>query len=156
VKTGKVAFEFRNFVRDPFDVTASLIARCGGAKTFFPLTDALYADQAKWIEKVQAASPEQQQALGAMGPEMEFKAIAELAGLQQWAAMRGIPTAKTEACLTDQEAVNQLVQMNNDAVSQYNIPGTPTFILNGNVVDLAGVPEAKVWSALESKIKAAL
>ena len=30
VKSGRVSFEFRNFVRDPFDVAASLVARCGG------------------------------------------------------------------------------------------------------------------------------
>ena len=36
VKTGKVGYEFRNYVRDPFDLTASLIARCNGAQSFFP------------------------------------------------------------------------------------------------------------------------
>jgi len=156
VKTGQVSYEFRNFVRDPFDVTASLITRCGGAKTFFPLTNAMYGDQANWIAKIQAATPEQQQALGTLGPDKQFKAIAEMAGFQQWAAMRGIPTAKTDACLTDQKAVDQLVQMNNDAVSQFDIPGTPTFVMNGEVVNMDGVPEAKIWPTLESKIKAAL
>ena len=41
VKTGQVSYEFRNYVRDPFDLTASLIARCNGAKSFFPLARAL-------------------------------------------------------------------------------------------------------------------
>jgi protein-disulfide isomerase len=156
VKTGQVAYELRNFVRDPFDVTASLVTRCGGAKTFFPLTNAMYADQENWVAKIQAATPEQQQALGTMGPEKEFAAIADLAGFKQWAAMRGIPAAKIDACLTDQKAVNQLVQMNNDAVSQFNIPGTPSFVINGKLVEMDGVPEAKIWPTLESKIKAAL
>ena len=40
VKSGQVSWEFRNYVRDPFDLTASLIARCNGAKSFFPLTRA--------------------------------------------------------------------------------------------------------------------
>jgi protein-disulfide isomerase len=156
VKNGQVAFEFRNFVRDPFDVTASLITRCGGADSFFPLTKAMYADQANWVQKIQAASPQQQQALAGMGPEQEFKAIADLAGFQTWAAARGIPEAKTNACLTDQNAVSQLVQMNNDAVSQYNVPGTPTFVINGKVVDLGTATQDEVWPTLESKIKAAL
>src|SRR4051812_15478339 len=38
VKTGQVSWEFRNYVRDAFDLTASLVARCNGAKSFFPLT----------------------------------------------------------------------------------------------------------------------
>src|SRR4249919_2359055 len=37
VKTGQVSWEFRNYVRDGFDLAASLVARCNGAKTFFPL-----------------------------------------------------------------------------------------------------------------------
>jgi len=156
VKNGQVAFEFRNFVRDPFDVTASLITRCGGADSFFPLTKAMYADQANWVQKIQAATPEQQQALASMGPEREFKAIADLAGFQTWAAARGIPETKTNACLTDQNAVSQLVQMNNDAVSQYNVPGTPAFVINGKSVDLGTATQDEVWPTLESKIKAAL
>ena len=156
VKGGNVSFEFRNFVRDPFDVTASLITRCGDPKSFFPLTKAMYASQQDWIQKLQAMSPEQQQALTTMPPAQEFKAIADAAGFPQWAAMRGIPAAKANACLADQGAVDQLVQMNNDAVQQYNIPGTPTFVMNGKLVDVGGVSEDKVWPALEAKIKAAL
>lgn len=151
VKTGQVAFEFRNFVRDPFDLTASLITRCGGARSFFPLTKAMFADQANWVDKIQAATPEQQQALSTMSPQQQFKAIADLTRFQQWAAMRGIPAAKSNACLTDQKAVDQLVQMNNDAVSQFNLTGTPTFVINGKVVE-----NVATWEALEPKLKEAL
>ena len=155
-KSGKFAFEFRNFVRDPFDVTASLVTRCGDPKTFFPLTKAMYADQLDWVGKIQAMTPAQQQALSTMQPQQEFKAISDAAGFPQWAAMRGIPAAKVNACVTNQAAIDQLVQMNNDAVQQYNVPGTPTFVMNGKLVDLGGVTEDQVWPALETKIKAAL
>ena len=57
VKKGLVSFEFRNFVRDPYDITAALIARCGGPASFFGLTRAFYADQKDWIGKIQAADP---------------------------------------------------------------------------------------------------
>src|SRR3569833_3015065 len=36
VKSGQVSWEFRNYVRDAFDVSAALIARCNGAGAFFP------------------------------------------------------------------------------------------------------------------------
>ena len=68
VKTGQVSFEFRNYVRDPFDITATLIARCGGPSSFFGLTRGLFAEQKDWIGKIQAAPPEQQQALMGMPP----------------------------------------------------------------------------------------
>src|SRR3954454_18566702 len=48
VKSGQVSWEFRNYVRDPFDLAGSQIARCNGAKTFFPLMRGIYKDQASW------------------------------------------------------------------------------------------------------------
>jgi protein-disulfide isomerase len=45
VKTGLASFEFRNYVRDPFDMTASIIARCAGKDGFFAMTHAMYDEQ---------------------------------------------------------------------------------------------------------------
>ncbi len=148
VKTGQVSFEFRNYVRDPYDVAASLIARCNGAKGFYPLTRALFKDQPQWFEKLQSAPADQQQALMALGPKEQFLAVAKLAGFQQWAAMRGVPTAKSTTCLTNEAEVNRLVQMNADATSQYpEFRGTPTFILNGSLVDGA------TWAVVEQALR---
>ena len=36
VRTGKVSFEFRNYVLNGIDVAATLVARCGGTARFFP------------------------------------------------------------------------------------------------------------------------
>jgi len=151
VKKGLVSYEFRNYVRDPFDVTASLIARCGGEASFFGLTRGLYAEQRDWVGKIQAADPARMQALQTMSPGQQFATIADVAGLKQFAALRGLPRAKAEACLADEAAVNQLVQMNSDAQSTYNIPGTPSFLINGTLVE-----NTAAWAQLEPKIKEAL
>ena len=151
VKKGLVSYEFRNYVRDPFDVTASLIARCGGEASFFGLTRGLYAEQRDWVGKIQAADPAKMQALQTMSPGQQFATIADVAGLKQFAALRGLPRAKAEACLADEAAVNQLVQMNSDAQSTYNIPGTPSFLINGTLVE-----NTAAWAQLEPKIKEAL
>jgi protein-disulfide isomerase len=152
VKTGQVSWEFRNYVRDPFDVAASLIARCGGEKTFFPLTRALYKDQPNWIGKLQTVPQDQLQALQNVGPERQFSEIAKLAGFQQWAAMRGVPTAKSSSCLTNQAEIDKLVQMTGDASTQFpNFPGTPTFIINGEMAE-----QTATWELLEPKLRAAL
>ncbi len=151
VKKGLVSFEFRNFVRDPYDITAALITRCGGAASFFGLTRAFYANQQQWIGKIQTADPAQMQALESQGPQAQFKALSEIAGFPAFAAMRGVPKAKTEACLADPAAASQLVQMNSDAVANHNIQGTPTFIINGETLT-----DASQWPLLEPKIKEAL
>jgi len=151
VKKGLVSWEFRNFVRDPYDLTASLIARCGGTASFFGLTRAFYASQKDWMAKIQTADPAQLEALQSQGPQAQFKALADIAGFPAFAAMRGVPKAKTEACLADPAAASQLVQMNSDAVSTFNIQGTPGFVINGETVT-----DASNWKLLEPKLKAAL
>jgi len=151
VKNGQVAYEFRNFVRDPLDVTGSMITRCNGPKSFFPLTRAMFADQANWFAKIQAAPQKQMEQLSTLPPAQQFAQMASIAGFQQWAAMRGVPSAKSNACLANQGEADRLVQMNSDAVSTYNVSGTPTFIINGKVVDAP-----PTWAALEPEIKKAL
>ena len=151
VKKGLVSFEFRNFVRDPYDLTAALLARCGGTASFFGLTRNLYADQQDWVGKIQAADPAKVQALQSMPPAQQFATIADLGGLKQYASLRGVPKAKAEQCLADKAAVDQLVQMNSDAVSQFSVPGTPAFVINGALVD-----QAASWDLLEPKIKEAI
>jgi protein-disulfide isomerase len=154
VKSGKVGFEFRNFVRDPFDVAASLVARCGGTTSFFGLTRGLFADQRNWMEKIQGADPNAMQRIQSLPPNQQFAEIARMAGFQDWAAVRGLPVEKTAACLSNQAEVDRLVQMQNDAVSTHNIQGTPAFLLNGEVVTIE--PGSTAWQQVEAKIKSAL
>jgi len=151
VKKGLVSWEFRNFVRDPFDMTATLLARCGGEASFFGLTRNLFTDQRDWVGKIQAADQAKLQGLQTMPPSQQFSTIADLAGLKQYASMRGVPRAKGEQCLANETEINKLVQMNSDAVSTYSIPGTPTFLINGTVVE-----NTATWGLLEPKIKEAL
>jgi len=151
LKNGSVSFEFRNFVRDPYDITAALIARCNGAKSFFPLTRAMFKDQGEWTGKLQQVPAEQMQGLQAMAPQQQFTTIADWAGLQQFAGMRGVPKAKSSQCLANQSEIDRLVQMNSDATSQYKVAGTPSFLINGKLVE-----NATSWSTLEPQIQQAL
>ena len=152
VKSGQVSWEFRNYVRDAFDLTASLIARCNGAKGFFPLTRAFYKDQATWVGKIQATPQDQLQKMQDLPPNTQFVELAKVAGFPDWAAARGVPQAKSQQCLSNEKSVDQLVQMTSDVTNQYpEFQGTPTFILNG-----AMVPETATWDKLEPALKKAL
>lgn len=156
VKTGQVAYEFRNFVRDPLDLTMSLVARCAGANpTFFKLTEQLFADQKNVFGRVQAIPAAEQQALQGLPPAQQFQRMAQLAGLPEWAAQRGLPSARTQACLADQGTVDRLVQMTSDGTSQYNLQGTPSFIVNGKLTE-GPTPGQTQWGALEPQIRSAL
>jgi len=152
VKTGKVSYEFRNYVRDPYDLGAALIARCNGARSFFALTRALFKDQSKWVEKAQSTPPDRLEAMKDLPTNRLFLEAAKLAGLPQWAAAHGVPAAKSGQCLTNQKEIERLVAMNKAATDQYpDFPGTPTFILNGKMLEQPGT-----WEALEPKLRAEL
>jgi len=152
VKSGRVSFEFRNFVRDGLDMTASLIARCGGTERFFPLTKALFAEQRSWGAKLQEVPQEQLQALQTMGPERQFVEFAKLSGLQQWAAQRGVPSGKSSACLANQDEINKLVQINGDVAAQYpEFTGTPSFVINGKLLE-----QTSTWDKLEPQLRDAI
>jgi protein-disulfide isomerase len=94
------------------------------------------------------------QQIQSLPPNQQFAEIAKIAGFQDWAAMRGLPADKSAACLANQTEVDRLVQMQNDAVSTFDISGTPSFLLNGEVVTIA--PGSTVWTQVEAKIKSAL
>ena len=54
--------------------------------------------------------------------------------------------------MANQAELNRLVQMAQKATTDYpEFPGTPTFIINGEMAENAGT-----WAALEPKIQAAL
>lgn len=154
VKTGQVSYEFRNFVTNPIDVAASLLARCGGPQPFFTLTEQMFANQDEILNRVQAGGAALQAAQQSPGAQALVK-VAEVAGLDKFVAMRGIPAAKANVCLTNEAELNRLVEMNQIASKQYNIPGTPTFLINGEIVE----PPARgteLWPHVESKLQAAL
>ena len=158
VRSGKITYEFRNYVRDAGDVAASLIARCNGPRTYFGLTRALYKDQESWQSKLAATPQDKLSAIQDLPANKEFFEIAKAAGLVQWASARGLPVARSTQCLTDEKSVKRLIQMNQDAKTQYpDFKGTPTFLINGSMVDLDSVSsEAEIWPTLEAKIKATL
>jgi protein-disulfide isomerase len=154
VKSGNVSWEFRPYViHGPIDVAADLIVRCNGANSFFPLMQALYKDQAVWMAKIEAAPQDQTAQIQALPPNQMFVAMAKLLGLQDWAAARGVPVAKSNQCLSDQKMINQEVQIVSDVSSQYpDFAGTPAFIINGKMLP----KEVAGWEALEPKLREAL
>ena len=152
VKTGQVGYEFRNYVRDPFDLAATLIARCNGTQGFFPLTRAMFEDQPNWVAKVQAAPPAQLEQLQGLPSQQIPAGAAKLAGFQEWAAMRGVPASKSAQCLSNQAEIDRLVQMNGDATTQFpNFSGTPNFVINGKLDE-----KIANWQQLDVALRNAL
>ena len=153
VEPGNVSWEFRPYViHGPIDVAANIIARCSGAKTFFPLTMALYKDQPTLEAKLQAAPQDKLSQMQNLPTTQVFVAFANLLGLQDWAAARGVPQAKSNQCLSDQKMIDQEVQYTTDVNTQYpEFAGTPSFIINGKMLKDTGD-----WAKLQPQLDAAV
>jgi len=153
VKTGQMSWEFRPYlIHGPADMAANLIARCNGPKSFFPLMLAMYKDQSVWMGKVEAAPQDKLEQIQNLPTNQVFAAMASLAGLQDWAAARGVPQAKSAQCLSDQKMIDHEVQVTTNVNNQYpDFKGTPSFVLNGQLLTDTGT-----WEKLKPQLEAAL
>ena len=143
VKTGKASLEYRSFVRDPFDMTAALVARCAAPANFFPLAHRIFAGHSDWVGKIQAKTPEEVKTVDALPVPERIVRFASIAGFDKMAAQAGIPAAKLRQCLTDKKAMDRLVFMRQQAMNAHGLHGTPTFLLNGKMT------EVHDWSRLQ-------
>lgn len=143
VSQGIVSFEVRNFVRDPLDLSAALLSRCNGEGPFFQLNERLFANQTAVQARLQAlGTPEAQQNGQAL------VGFAEAAGLIQLVGGLGIADAQARQCLADSVAIQELMNMHNAALNNHNITGTPSFLINGDLI--SGVSS---WSQLDARLQ---
>lgn len=145
VQGGKVSVEVRNAVRDKYDLTAALLARCGGPKRFFGNHEALFANQNAWMEQLQAydgsaAKPQEQKAA--------LRDIGQKTGLYALMGKRGFTPAQLDACVNDPASMKQILAMTNEAWKTLKISGTPAFTINGT---LAG---GSSWASLRDALPA--
>ncbi len=150
VKAGLVSYEVRHALRDGFDYSASLLARCDGPAAFFAAAPVLYAKQEEWLGRASEWSKTAPDAEKTPQDQM-LQAMAQGAGLDQFFAARGLTAARANACLVNHGEQQALVAMANDAWHRPNFPGTPAFLINGVLQqDLAS------WAELDKRLGAAL
>lgn len=150
VKPGRVSYEYRNFILNGPDLAMSLLARCQGAQTFFPLLDAVYGQQEQLLAPFTKADPAAQARIQAMPAERQIIGLADQGRLDQFFKLRGVPRAKYEACLTDQAGIASLQKLRDDGIKQ-QVNATPTFLLNGETL-----PGTDSWAPVKSALQARL
>lgn len=150
VAKGLVSVEMRNAVRDRFDFAAALLARCGGASRFRGNSEALFAAQPVWLGKAQAFEAENSARLANASINDSLKLIARGVGLDAVMKARGFTSVQIDACLTSKADQDAVAAMANEAWNVRKIRGTPSFMINGAVVDGVGS-----WTGLEPLLKSA-
>lgn len=134
VAGGKVSFEIRNLVRDELDLTAAMLARCGGKGRFFGNHRHLMATQGQWADdsRISSTTYAKLQANDLFG--YMLGAYSEL-GLDKIMQARGVTVAQGKVCLTNATALEQILAMTDEATGPLGLTGTPSFLVNGKVVE---------------------
>ena len=148
VKSGKISFEFRNYILNGVDAAATLVARCGGAPRFFPIVDRLYATQGELIGRINGLTQAQREEWRALPNSQRLAKVAEAGGILKIAASHGVTAAQAGKCLADSAALARLGKMV-ESGNALGVSGTPTFFVNGVRV------EATDWTSLEPHLKRA-
>ena len=140
---GDVSYEIRHLLRDPFDLTAALLTQCGDPKKFMGNHNAIILSQEDWFEKGRKTTRAQQARwqFGSNGARRQ--AIASDLGFYELMENRGYTRAQLDKCLTDEAKANALAEASQADVEKYGLEGTPSFVMNGTLLD--GVHN---WAAL--------
>ncbi|TCM17323.1 protein-disulfide isomerase [Novosphingobium sp. PhB165] len=134
VNSGRVSYELRFFMLNAYDFPATLLATCGSTEAVLPLAEQFWAWQPNMFEKLQAADKAKLEAIQSMPKEQQLPAIAEVSGMTEFFASRGISHDQAASCLADTARAKALADQTETATKDFNVTGTPTFLINGNSV----------------------
>lgn len=150
VATGKLSYEFNDYAIHAPDVAAILLGQCNGPATFFPILEGMMAAQDTTLPKLEKLPDGMAQAMTGKSVSEQAATWADYLGYLQFVGQRGVPETKAKACLADTKAVDALGKHMQDNTTKFNITGTPTFVLNGDVLGTAE------WQDLKPKLTAAI
>lgn len=146
VASGRVSYEFRHFVRDALDLTMGMLTRCGGAETYLPLTEQVFANQKTIFQGIESKNTELNAAMSAPAGQ-RFAAVAQVAGLGEFFAARGISVDQAKACLAKTDVAEQMAKQTTEQGEKLAIDGTPTFLINGEKIGTA------TWEEFKTRIE---
>ncbi|MBL8655949.1 MAG: thioredoxin domain-containing protein [Altererythrobacter sp.] len=144
VESGRVSFELRNFaVHGGVDLVLARLARCSTKEAVIPLSDQIWHNLPEVMGPLQSNQAGVDRALN-LPMAQRFNALAQVGGLYDFFASRGISADQARSCLADIPSLEKLAAETDRYTKQDEVTGTPTFMLNGRKLD--GV---NGWAALE-------
>jgi protein-disulfide isomerase len=131
IDKGKVFYIFRVFPIGQPDIPAEGIARCLPKENYFAFIDLLFRNQQKW--------------------DPEYQGVDVHNGLVAMGRIAGLTQDKIESCMADPANQTRIQASQQDANTRLGITGTPTFVINGEVL-----PGGAQWGMVKDKLDAAV
>lgn len=146
IRSGKTSVEYRHMIRDPLDLAAVVVARCGGPRRFAKLNEAIFAAQGTWLERGMAFAQTNRATLAAADPGAQLRGLAEGAGLLAVGRAQGLTDVALQRCFADKAGLDRLLGIARAVPAE--VTATPGFFVNGRYT---GVHE---WSRLQPLLAA--
>jgi protein-disulfide isomerase len=132
IDTGQVRFVSREVYFDRFGLWAGMVARCAGPERYFGIVDMIYERQAEWTR-------------GAPGEVAD--------NLRHIGRIAGLTNEQLDACLTDANMAQAMIENYEAHMAVHDIPGTPHFVIDGEMhanmsyVDFAAILDERIAAA---------
>lgn len=143
---GHMTLEVRPVIRNPVDLTVSMLVACGTPETFKDRHRMFLMRQSTWLQKAIEA-PQAQRSLWARGDRAARISMASALDFDDMLAARGTSRADITTCLSDDAAAQKLIDNGRADAEEFAVPGTPSFAMDGELLD--GVHN---WAALYTVI----
>ena len=128
IDTGKVKLIYRDFPFDRFGLMAAVMARCAPPNRYFQFLDVLFQNQERWSKDP--------------NPGAALARIGKLGGLSE---------NDFQACMSNKQLVDGLIQVRLDANKRFDVTATPTFVINGDK-RVVGFQSFEVFDELLEKL----
>ena len=151
VASGKVSYEFRDFMVHAPDLGVAILGECAGNAPFFPILEQMYVGQPPFLDKLEALSKDQAflNQVQAVSPVQGASLWVDRLGYVDFMKQRGLSEAQARACLADPKRIDAVTKITQHAMDDLAVNGTPTFILNGQKLD-----NQVTWPQIEQSLKA--
>ena len=146
LREGRANLEYRHLIRDPLDLAAVMVARCGGPSRFARIHEAIFAGQATWLQRGASFARTNGATLAKAQPLVQLRALADGAGLSAIGRAQGLTDPQLARCFSDRAGLDRLVAASQQVPAE--VKGTPAFFLNGRFA------EAADWARLQPLLAA--
>lgn len=149
VNSGRVSFELRQFaIHGPPDLILGRLTHCSTPEAVIPLSDQVWRNFEQTAGAVQPNMAALEQAMQ-LPIDQRFVAAAEALGYLDFFAARGISEDQARECLADVPSIEAAANNSQKYGTEFNITGTPTFLINGQKQD------AGSWQEIEPLLQRA-
>jgi protein-disulfide isomerase len=126
IDTGKVRYVFKAFPGNQTTLQGAMLIHCASNKNREQLMSSLFVNQRSWLNGSTVS---------------ELKAIA---------ADAGIDNEEFYSCIENKELADRIVDNKKEASEKYNIRGTPSFVINGEKLEIANSAEDIIAAVIDA------